>query len=349
MPGENETKALEDSADFQHHFEAAGMSPEELKQDEGKENAIGTEGTSEQASEEKKPEGEGSEAAKPDSNSGGTDSGKESGQEAQGSSAASPETDDVWLEKLRKGETIRPEVIQRWYNQRNNARLDNAQLTARVTTYESEKKNLEARLKTFEDASAQIGSTDPEMTRDAIKLYRDIVANPVGTVQKLLAEVKALGHNIDGIGSGVDTAAIHKILDDRLGKGEQKQETSVDDEVNQFFAKYPDAQLHETVLANIITSFPTLSLEQAYHQLKTQVNENGYDWSKPLGPQAALRQAANKQQTQEKPKADDPPLINGRASSPAIVEREPVDTFGSSETYDDIIRGAMRETGFTTN
>lgn len=358
-----ETIDFENDAEFAHHFENAGVEttiPVDDKQADGKSETDLTTPVDDKSSEgqQQSQDDKGSQAAAKDSSGSAVDGGDKSGPQKEGPSVASPESDEITLERLRRGETIHPNVIQRWYNQKNNAQAEATRQTQRVSQLETELGTLRTQVQTYENASKQIGSTDPETTGAALKLYNDLNQNPVQTLTAVVAQLKAAGYNVDNIAPGVDTAAISRLIDERLGKTNTQDGNAGGDEVvkevNQFFSDYPDAVIHDDVLGNIIDAFPNISPVQAYNRLKAEANEKGLDWSKPLAPQMALRKldaskAASGQEQNKQP--DTPAMLNGRGAVNAVVERDPLDDVnaGENQTYADIIKQSMNEAGYKVN
>jgi hypothetical protein len=58
----------------------------------------------------------------------------------------------------------------------------------------------------------------------AARLFTDLQRDPSGTLKKLLAEAVALGHTVEGIGQGVDVAAITAAVKSELGAKETATE-----------------------------------------------------------------------------------------------------------------------------
>lgn len=273
-----------------------------------------------------------------DSTSGKPDGAGKSGKEAQGEVALRP--GDL---KLQDGTVIKAGVERRHYE---TAQLAKQQLAAANTAHEQTKtqlQQLQTRVSAYETAQQATGALPPEQAVAASRLYSDLARDPVGTVTKLLAELKSKGHTIDGIGSAVDTAAIQLMIK------QQNQPTQV---VNQqvdveaeaaretglFFSQYPDAVMHDEVLADIITRHPNLSLQDAYFQLRQSVIQRGLDWSKPILPQLEPQQQQVETQQQQQQK----PLVSGRGGAD-FVEDKVAFTPAAGETFDDIIRAAMQE------
>jgi hypothetical protein len=163
----------------------------------------------------------------------------------------------------------------------------------------------------------------------------------------MLVEAKALGHNIEGIGEGVDTAAIQKMLDQRLAGIEKPKEQSqvqqvptVDNDDDLFVQAYPDAAQHMDVYLDMLKKNPKLSNTELYFTVKNWADSNGYDYSKPLKPQIDARNkpsltSAPPKQSQMQ---DNTPRLNGTGSlAPELL----ITPGGKEESYKDIVRRAI--------
>lgn len=134
---------------------------------------------------------------------------------------------------------------------------------------------------------------------------------------------------------------------------QQQQDRAADDaamkEALEFFDNFPDAQIHEDVLARLIESDPRLSPEAAYWKLKSICAEQDFDFSQPLRPQFEARSAQGSQQQQrqqQQPRTQQRrPMPNGRGADGAVRERKE-SLAAPDENWDVIIRQSMQENGF---
>jgi len=189
----------------------------------------------------------------------------------------------------------------------------------------------------------------PEQLGIAARMFRDLQSDPVGTMKKLLAELVATGHTIEGIGAGVDQLAIQRIIDARLGNGLQQQEPSEEDfirqaeeETSRFYSQYPDARPHDALIARALRDNPGMELHDVYFQLKNSFAERGFDWSRTL--EDNLRESQQQQPTTTT--TTTAPMLNGR--TPPVSQVKVVDdvTVAHEDTdMGDIVRAAMRESG----
>ena len=158
--------------------------------------------------------------------------------------------------------------------------------------------------------------------------------------------MKELGYDFSSIGGTVDTQAIINAIKNQTEKSveqEQKAADPVAEEVDKFYGTFPDAKLHDAFLAAVIEANPQASLSESYTVLKTSAIEQGYDWSKPLGPQIDAKKATEQK---EPPKKEDKPIINGRhVGSDNAEDHSKGKAAVQGETWEDIIRGGMKDGG----
>lgn len=227
-------------------------------------------------------------------------------------------------------------------------------------SYERQIEQLTARAQAFEAASVahnQYG-LGPEEHVQAVKLAAAWKSNPVATLQYLLAEARAAGHNIEGIGSSVDTMAVNRIIEQKLApftanhertQQEQKIQQESAQAANQFFTKFPDAKIHESLLAKLITDNPHLSPESAYYELRLSAQARSLDWNRPLMEQLSqgVTQQQQVQQQQVTPQVlpkQGTTMPNGRPNAVTVVTDTPR-VASESASMGDIVREAMREAG----
>lgn len=374
---------FEDDPIMQQHFATAGIEPDAKTDDKtadtttagddkSKETTDATSGqTADQSTATTAPgdatkvksddkSGDKQTATGADSKSGGTNGDKKSGQETKVQVTGNPR--DL---TLNDGTVIKGGVERRWYEtaQLQRQKAEVAQQTIEAQTRQIE--SVQAELNTMKGTMQTMSVLPVEQQASAARLYSDLGRDPVGTVTKLLAELKAKGHTVEGIGGAVDTMAVQAMLDRRdQQRVETTQQRATPEEINnaaaaevgQFFAKYPDAVVHDDTISQIISKHPGVSLDTAYFQLRQQVIEQGYDWSQPLGPQVKARQGA--QSGQDTTMATQPnkgqqqqqaPMNGGRGAVLDTVVLKDSEVHPAGETYDDIIRAAMTETGYALN
>jgi len=188
----------------------------------------------------------------------------------------------------------------------------------------------------------------PEELTSGAQIMSSFMKQPVETIQYLLTQAQAMGHNVDAIsGGGVDMKAIQQMLSTQLQPlMETHQQTQETEQVNaqaleiynEFHAKYPDAMPHEDTLSRLLQDDPTLSPEAAYYKLQSYYSKNGLDWTKPL---AVLKEEQQQQASVNTPRQ--PPEGN---VTPINV-RDTSEVADVNTSTDDIIRQSMAEAGIT--
>ena len=212
--------------------------------------------------------------------------------------------------------------------------------------------NLEKELTTVKaqmDAVNNAGTlgTQYSLTPEEITTGAQIIAayknNPVETIQYMLTQAQASGHNIDALTTGsLDMSAVKQMLDTALQPLVSEHQERADTQAaqgratsvyNNFMAKYPDSAVHEDTLARLLNEDASLSPEAAYFKLQSYYAKNNLDWTKSL---AQLQQAASAENTQQA-------LPEGSIANANVTDKPQVADVNTST--DDIIRDAMAEAG----
>lgn len=258
---------------------------------------------------------------------------------------------------LKDGTVVRGGAERRFYEQREAARQQLGVVEQRFSSLQRDHDELQRRYEAMEASVKALHGMDPQNVQVGATIVTDLQRDPVGTVNKLLAEIKAKGYNVEGIGAGVDMAAIQRMIDERL----PKQNTETNDpnkiaadaqaEAATFFQQFPDAQPHDRLIAAVLRDHPNLSLQDAYFQLKNAFIEKGYDWGLTL---EANLQANGQSSTEQNgtggnlnSNGNRAPLPNGGGNANAGDDLVPTRTTLAHESEDtaDIVRAAMRESG----
>lgn len=250
---------------------------------------------------------------------------------------------------LPDGSIIKAGAERRLYEQRENARAQTRHLTSELTNTRSELEKVRSELQQVQATVASVNGMPPAQLGVAAKIFTDLQMDPVGTVKKLLAELVATGHKIEDIGAGVDTLAIQRIIDAKLGQqqqtgpSEEEQLAEATREAQAFLAQYPDARPHDPLLARMLRDYPGMDLHTAYFQLKEAFVEKGFDWSRTL--EDNVREQASSQQQQSEQKKQEP-LINGRTPTAGDIKlASEVKVAHEDDDWSNIVRAAMRESG----
>ena len=207
----------------------------------------------------------------------------------------------------------------------------------------------------------------PQEQVAAIQAFADFKRDPVRFLETLVAEVKGRGFDIpflsEGINRGIDTAAVSRMLDQRLAPLTAQQEqvrvnteshNRAIQELDAFINVFPDAQMNLDVIGGVMQADPTLSLDRAYTTVLQWAHRNGLDPSQSLRQQLAQRQTG--QQPQQGPAPLQPqqsmsrmttptaPLPNGRSASQAPV-REASNNVNENSSWRQIVRDSFKEHG----
>ena len=193
---------------------------------------------------------------------------------------------------------------------------------------------------------------------EAVKLMKAFKDNPKATLKYMLTEAASNGIDLNevfGEGSNFQTGAIEALIDKKLAPLTQQQQTQQQiDQINDeaartaqnFLNRYPDAKVHEPVLAKMLTDNPNLGLVDAYYTLREYASSNGLDWTQPLVEQI------NKQQQQPAPQQQNPqpqrkPMLSGHNTQTVQVGKQEAqnNSMGATARTDDIVREAMKDAG----
>jgi hypothetical protein len=248
---------------------------------------------------------------------------------------------------LGDGTIVKGGAERRFYEQRETARQEANHYKQQLANTQTELQRVRGELETTRTSVQNIQGMEPASLGVAVTIFRDLQRDPVGTVKKLLAEVKANGHNIDGIGADVDTLAISRMIENSTSHrqtNEPDERQIVADaqaEADRFFTQFPDARPHDALIAKVLHDHPGVDLHTAYFQLKSSFAERGFDWSRSL--EDNLREQASSTTTPPPPPPP-APMPNGRGG---IIPAEVGEVKLAHENTDmgDIIREAMREQG----
>ena len=208
--------------------------------------------------------------------------------------------------------------------------------------------NTAAQSQVLNNVPRQLGLNDEE-TLQGMKLIASYKKDPVATIQYILTEARAAGHNVQGADQGqVDLAAINRLLDQRLSPlledrtaQQQQQQANVEAErqYKDFTTRFPDVVQHEDVIARLLQHDPKLTAEAAYYQLRLWVQEHGLNWNQPLQAQVEAMQGGNTQQPI-------PPMAGSRSGNAPVVDtRQAAAVAGADADTADIVKEAMREAG----
>lgn len=267
---------------------------------------------------------------------------------------------------LNDGTVIRGGPERRLYEKTQKLENERQQLNSQLQQANEQLQQAQGQVKAYEQAfsGAKELGVSPQEANIGHRLIASYKNDPVGTVNYLLTELKAAGYDTSQIGgSTVDTNAIQRSIERQLQpitskyREEQQrteQDQQIDNEVNQFFNRFPDASPHENEIAQIVERNPNMSLDAAYYALREYFARNQLDWSRPLqqNMQGAQQPQGGQQPQgqQQQPVSQSIPQGRGssQASSSVHTQYDPSQSNPESQDWDDIIRGAMRSAGINT-
>lgn len=249
---------------------------------------------------------------------------------------------------------------RRFYESWRNSSIQLQKMQRDMQTRDTRIQQLEGQLRGHSEAAnaPQSLGLNPQEAVAGMRLLAQFKRNPVEALRFMLAEVQSLGHDLTGIvDGGVNAQAISRMLDQRLApltqqqqqqQREREQQAELDRQVNSFFEEFPDAQVHDAALGELISKNPTLTPREAYYMLQNHYIRNGWDWSVPLHvimsqQRAPARQPAQQQQQQRQT------LPNGRGGHTAQQPQTRVagqnELAHEDDSWENIIRGSMRNSG----
>lgn len=202
------------------------------------------------------------------------------------------------------------------------------------------------------NAAGNLG-TQYNLTPEEVTTGAQIIAayktNPVETLQYMLTQAQAQGHNIEGIGGGnMDLGAVKSMITTALEPLLAEQTERVDTQeteqaalefYEEFSTNFPDAAPHEDTLARLLREQPSLSPEAAYFKLKTYYLERGLPFSKSLATLQQEHQANGPRENTQQGLPDGGVAVNAATDTSQVANTD--------VSYDDIIRESIKEAGIS--
>ena len=250
---------------------------------------------------------------------------------------------------------------RRFYESWRNAAIQLQRAGREMQTRDQRIQQLEGQLRGHTEAAnaPQSLGLNPQEAVAGMRLFAQFKRSPVDTLKFMLAEVQSLGHDLTGIiDGGVNAQAISTMLDRRLAplmsqhqqqQREAQQRNEIDQQVNSFYNEFPDAQVHDAALGELLTRNPTLTPREAYFMLQNHYIKNGWDWSVPLNVIMTQQRAPARQPAQQTQMQQRQSLPNGRGARTA--QQPQTRAVGQDElaheddSWENIIRGSMRNSG----
>lgn len=188
--------------------------------------------------------------------------------------------------------------------------------------------------------------------------YRLVAAykkDPIATIKYLLTDAKKKGHNFDlggDGGQGIDMKAIQGMISEALGpirgdfenrQKDQEARDAANEELVNFYADNPNAQVHEKVLNSILQRYPDETLQTAWLKVQLHAARNGISLSRPFDQQRRQQQQDNNGRPMN--------LRGGRNAQQRNVngEGDAVHYANPNAKWGDIINETLAEHGFAVN
>jgi hypothetical protein len=209
---------------------------------------------------------------------------------------------------------------------------------------------LQAQLEAINNAGS-VGSQydlSPEEVTTGAQIIAAYKNNPVETIEYMLTQAQASGHNVDAIGQNgnMNLNAVKQMVDSAIQplvaeQYEREENEAANDRAQEIYdnfnSQYPDSAVHEDSLARLLDQEPNLSPEAAYFKLRSYYMERNLDWTKSLeqlqSEQSSQQASVNTQQA-----VPDGNVIPNRVTDTAQVA-------DANTSTDDIIRQAMSDAG----
>jgi hypothetical protein len=213
-----------------------------------------------------------------------------------------------------------------------------------------EVETLQAQLEAINNAGS-VGSQydlSPEEVTTGAQIIAAYKNNPVETIEYMLTQAQASGHNVDAIGQNgnMNLNAVKQMVDSAIQplvaeQYEREENEAANDRAQEIYdnfnSQYPDSAVHEDSLARLLDQEPNLSPEAAYFKLRSYYMERNLDWTKSLeqlqSEQSSQQASVNTQQA-----VPDGNVIPNRVTDTAQVA-------DANTSTDDIIRQAMSDAG----
>ena len=230
--------------------------------------------------------------------------------------------------------------------QREKTRADQASQEV-----ESLKGQLEA-INNAGTVGTQYNLTPEEMTTGAqiIAAYKE---DPVATLNYMLTQAQASGHNVDQIvNGGTDMNTIRQLIQNELAPITQEHKERADTQAaeetatniyNTLLSEHPDAAIHENALARLLQQDNSLTVDAAYYKLQNYYLTNNLDWTKPL---EALMQEVEAAKTANVNTLPQPPEGGGVSQARTTDTAQVADV---STSTGDIVKQAMADAGIHFN
>ncbi len=210
--------------------------------------------------------------------------------------------------------------------------------------------------------STRVYGLTPEEVITGQKMIAGWKKDPAATLKFLLTEAQKKGINIEGVGNEATNAVLAELRGQNANKA-ATEPTKIDEnavyeqvtnELRGFFIKYPEAEQHQDLIAQIIdrdvahakanNKASTLTTEQAYLILTNECAKRGIDVSKPIVPQLNRTNGDNNANVVTNTTTQSKPLPNGKGNTGNnLVSTTDVKFADEDMSFKDIIAGAFND------
>lgn len=230
----------------------------------------------------------------------------------------------------------------------NRARAAATKLNESVARLEGENRALQR----YADLPRKLG-IDMAMAEEALQFRAQIESDPINAVRQIVARVLANGYTMNQLfgedaPAAINAEIIKRTLDDRLKPIQDRYESEAREQqiadaaqrdLDDFLDKFPDAELHGELIAQIVQEHG-ISPTDAYYELKVGAARRGLDFTKPLREQVVTQRSQRPDaSSQQRPTpGTHRPVQNG---APAPVQ-DTTRLVSPSTSFRDIVSMAMR-------
>lgn len=243
---------------------------------------------------------------------------------------------------------------------------DNMQRAQReAQTHSGRVQQLETELNAYKAANVAAAQYKlaPNEQVDAMRLMADFKANPAATLQKIVEEAQAAGIDLPFLqNGGMAPSVIEGMLDRKLApltapqeqaRVQAEQQAAAKEALDTFLEVHDTAEVHLPLIADMLSKNPKATLESCYTQIIQFAADHGLDYRRPLKEQIEARNATGVTPSNNPPAAaaTNAParnLPNGRSASAGTTNVEDVAEYGANDSWDTIIRNAVRRHGVNT-
>lgn len=240
---------------------------------------------------------------------------------------------------------------RQYYELARNSLNENNKIKQEITS-------LRDKISTYEAATTmhkELG-LEPNESVIAMQFMAKYKTDPLGAAKELLTDLRARGYAVEELGgSSIDTAALARMMDERLKPFTSEREAQAkDQEIQSVVAReydavaerYPWITSQDAEIAALIKADPTLDLRTAALELQAYALRMGYDLEQSITEQHNMRQESPPQQQAPqtpRPNRAQMSVPNTSADVPVMPKKA---EFGNPSNSKDLIRSTLAEYGF---